>query len=302
MMLKIAYSPVFAHPLPEEHRFPMQKYELIPKQLLDQQIITQDNLFCPQTIDEQGILSAHTQDYWHRMKALTLSTREMRAIGFPLSKELIAREVCIVQGTIECSLYALKYGVSLNIAGGTHHAFADKGEGFCLLNDFAIAAYYLLNNQLVNQILIVDLDVHQGNGTASIFRNNTRVYTFSMHGAHNYPFRKEQSDLDVALADGTDGTTYLNLLETNLTMLLSTVQPDMVFYLSGVDVLNTDRFGKLDLSIDECKRRDEIVFALCHANNIPVTVAMGGGYSPNVQDIITAHCNTFKLAKKRWKL
>lgn len=301
-MLKIAYHPIYAHPLPEGHRFPMEKYELIPAQLLHEGVITQENLFASGKVSDEVILWTHDADYWARMKHLQLTDREMRAIGFPLSAQLVEREITLSQGTIDCALYAKQYGVSLNVAGGTHHAFADKGEGFCLLNDFGIAANYLLHAQLAKQILIVDLDVHQGNGTASLFKNEPGVFTFSMHGQHNYPFHKERSDLDVGLTDGTDGNTYLYLLQEHLPALVQTVQPDFVFYLSGVDVLATDKFGKLKLSIADCARRDELVFELCRKHSIPVAVAMGGGYSPQIKHIVEAHCNTFKLAKQIFEL
>lgn len=301
-MLPIAYHPIYAHPLPEGHRFPMLKYELIPQQLLHEGVIKEHELFAPAPAIEHDILLTHDADYWHRMSKLELTTREMRAVGFPLSAELVAREVQIMQGTIDCAKYALQYGVSLNVAGGTHHAFADKGEGFCMLNDFAIAANYLLHHNLARQIMIVDLDVHQGNGTASLFKNKPEVFTFSVHGAHNYPFRKEVSDLDIGLPDGTTGAAYLAMLNQTLPGLIHKIQPDFVFYLSGVDVLETDKFGKLKLSIADCAARDEIVFNICKSNNIPVAVAMGGGYSPDIKHIVSAHCNTFRLAKSIWDL
>lgn len=301
-MLQIAYHPIYAHPLPEGHRFPMLKYELIPQQLIHEGIITENNLFAPNPLDEETILLTHDSDYWHRMKTLKLTNREMRAVGFPLSEELVQREIIISQGTIDCTKYAIQQGVSLNVAGGTHHAFADRGEGFCLLNDFAIASNYLLHHKVAKQILIVDLDVHQGNGTAALFKGKEEVFTFSMHGAHNYPFRKEQSDLDIGLTDGTNGETYLERLSAELPRLIKKLQPDFIFYLSGVDVLSTDKFGKMDLSIYECKLRDEIVFELCKKTNIPVVVAMGGGYSPSIKDIVEAHCNTYKSAKDIFEL
>lgn len=296
-MLHIAYHPIYAHPLPEGHRFPMLKYELIPEQLIRESVITEKNLFSPEPLDEDTILLTHDADYWHRMKNLELTYREMRAIGFPLSAKLVEREIRIAKGTIDCTHYAQEYGVALNIAGGTHHAFAGKGEGFCLLNDFAIAANYLLDKRLSKKILIVDLDVHQGNGTASLFENEERVFTFSMHGAHNYPFRKEKSDLDIGLNDGTAGDEYLSILNKALLTLIGKVKPDFIFYLSGVDVLETDKFGKLLLTLDDCKQRDEVVFNLCKKYDIPVAVSMGGGYSPRVKDIVDAHCNTYKAAK-----
>jgi len=192
--------------------------------------------------------------------------------------------------------------VALNVAGGTHHAFADRGEGFCLLNDFAVAANYLLQQQLAEKILIIDLDVHQGNGTAKIFENSTKVFTFSMHGAHNYPFHKEQSHLDIALKDGTGDDIYLPLLEHTLAMLLKKIKPDFAFFLSGVDVLNTDRFGKLNLTPEGCQQRDRMVFEQLQSAAIPCAVAMGGGYSQDVKIITEAHCNTFRLAKNIYSL
>jgi acetoin utilization deacetylase AcuC-like enzyme len=301
-MLKIAYHDIYAHPLPDGHRFPMVKYELIPEQLMREGVITSANLFAPEPLDEHTILLTHSSDYWHRMKNLQLTEREMRAIGFPLSPALVEREITLCRGTVDCALYARQYGVSLNVAGGTHHAFADRGEGFCLLNDFAIAANYLLHNKLAKKILIVDLDVHQGNGTASLFGKKPRVFTFSIHGQHNYPFHKETSDLDIGLVDGTTGEEYLTILRNTLPNLFADQKPDMVFYLSGVDVLATDKFGKLKLSIAECRQRDEAVFYLCRQHNVPVTVAMGGGYSADVRHIVEAHCNTFKSAKEIFNL
>jgi acetoin utilization deacetylase AcuC-like enzyme len=190
----------------------------------------------------------------------------------------------------------MRDSVALNVAGGTHHAYANRGEGFCLLNDMAVAANYLLHQKQVKQILIIDLDVHQGNGTAKIFENNSNVFTFSMHGEHNYPFHKERSDLDIPLKDGTDTSTYLSMLKEELPKLIDKVKPDFAFFLSGVDILETDKFGKLKVTLQGCKQRDEIVFSLLHQHQIPVTVAMGGGYSPDVRTIVEAHCNTFKTA------
>ena len=296
-MFTIAYDPIYAHPLPETHRFPMLKYELIPGQLLYEGVITEDNIFSPHPIDETIILQTHTADYWKRMKSGLLTAKEMRAIGFPQSPVLVDREMRISQGTITCALHALDWGVSLNVAGGTHHAFADKGEGFCLLNDFAMACHYLLSQNRVGKVLIVDLDVHQGNGTASIFEGDDRVFTFSMHGQHNYPFHKEHSDLDIGLPDGTGGDEYLRILKETLPKLIEKVKPDLVCFVAGVDVLATDKFGKFTLTIADCAARDEIVFSVCKQHNIPVVVAMGGGYSPDIRHIVEAHCNTYKLAK-----
>jgi len=295
-MLKIAYHPVYAHPLPEGHRFPMIKYELIPEQLLYEGSITANNLFLPAPCADEIVLLTHDPAYLAKLKNQTLSEKEQRHIGFPQSARLTERELIITQGTIDCCRYAFENGVALNTAGGTHHAFAERGEGFCLLNDFAIAANYLLHQKLAKQILIIDLDVHQGNGTAKIFEKEPRAFTFSMHGRHNYPFHKERSDLDIALEDGTTDIVYLQLLQTHLAHVISTIQPDFAFFLSGTDILATDRFGKLKISLQGCRQRDETVFTLLQQNNIPCTVAMGGGYSAAIKIIVEAHCNTFRAA------
>jgi len=296
-MLKIAYRKEYAHPLPENHRFPMEKYELLPEQLLYEGTVTENNFFSPNLLSEEDILAIHKEEYWHKLKNLTLSRKEERRTGFPLSAALVERERIINQGTIDAANFALQYGVSMNIAGGTHHAFTDRGEGFCLLNDIAIAALYLLKNKKAKKILVVDLDVHQGNGTAEIFRHNPDVFTFSMHGKGNYPMQKEKSDLDIELEDKTDDKTYLRVLRENLPRLIDEQQPDFIFFQSGVDVLATDKLGRLGLSIAGCKERDKIVFEHCFKNEIPVVTSMGGGYSEKIAHILEAHANTYRLAQ-----
>lgn len=293
-MVKIAWHPLYAHPLPEGHRFPMVKYELIPEQLLYEGVITKSNLFAPEPLDEDVVLLSHQKEYWDQLKDLTLPAKEQRRIGFPLNSQLVEREVRIAKGTVDGALYAKKHGVAFNVAGGTHHAGSNWGEGFCLLNDQAIAANHLLNNDLASRILIIDLDVHQGNGTAEIFYKENRVFTFSMHGDKNFPFRKEISDLDIALEDGISDQVFLERLDNTLPILLAH-KPDFVFYLSGVDVLESDKLGKLALSKAGCKERDRMVLQFCKDNQLPVQVSMGGGYSPNIKDIVDAHCNTFKV-------
>lgn len=296
-MLKIAYSPIYKYELPEGHRFPMMKYELIPEQLVYEGTVTKDQFFHPKALDEAVILKTHRAEYWQKLKTLQLTRKEIRAIGFPLSERLVQRGRHIAQGTIDCALFAQQYGVAMNVAGGTHHSFTYKGEGFCLLNDIGIAANYLLDHQLSERILIVDLDVHQGNGTAEIFQNEARVFTFSMHGQNNYPLRKEQSDLDIGLPDKTKDEVYLKQLKTSLPKLLDLHQPDFVFYLSGVDVLETDKLGRLSMSKQGCKARDEYVLNMCKSNNLPVAISMGGGYSERIADIVEAHANTFRVAQ-----
>lgn len=276
----------------------MDKYDLIPKQLLYEGIIDEDNLFEPLPVDEETILLTHDADYWHRMKNLQLTAKEMRKIGFPLSQELVLRETIISQGTIDCTQYAQQYGVAMNVAGGTHHAYTNKGEGFCLLNDFAIAANWLLKNKKAEKILIIDLDVHQGNGTAEIFAGHKQVFSFSMHGQENYPLHKEKSHLDIGLPTYTKDDEYLRILTSTLPGLIDAVQPDFAFFLSGVDILESDKLGKLSVSMQGCKQRDTFVFETLHSRNIPVVVSMGGGYSPKIADIVNAHCTTFKEAQR----
>jgi acetoin utilization deacetylase AcuC-like enzyme len=297
-MLKVAWTESYVLPLPLNHRFPMSKYEVLPQQLLYEGTLKQENIFAPKPLDEKWIVQTHDTEYWHRLNNLSLTSQEVRRTGFPLSGELVTREVTIAEGTIQCALFALRFGVAMNIAGGTHHAFTNRGEGFCLLNDMAIAANYLLHEKLVKQILIVDLDVHQGNGTAQIFRNEPRVFTFSMHGANNYPLMKENSDLDIGLTDFTNNDFYLKTLDSNLKNLLDQVQPDFIFFQSGVDILDTDKLGKLSVTREGCKQRDRIVLEAAKENKIPLAVSMGGGYSPDFRDIIEAHANTFRLAQE----
>ncbi len=296
----VAHSPIYAHALPAGHRFPMEKYELLPAQLLHEGTIEQTDLHVPQPMVEEIVLLTHDADYWQRLKSLQLTKNEIRRTGFPLSAELVQREIIIAQGTLDGALHALEQGIAFNIAGGTHHAFTNLGEGFCLLNDQAISANYLVNKQLAKQILIVDLDVHQGNGTAQIFQNQPKVFTFSMHGAKNFPSRKEVSDLDIALPDGTADDFYLQTLSDTLPKLIDQVKPDFLFYLSGVDVLATDKLGRLALTIEGCKQRDEIVLNLAYSKGLPVQVCMGGGYSVDIKHIVEAHANTYRVAKRLW--
>lgn len=296
-MLYISFDPIYVLPLAEGHRFPMIKYELIPEQLIHQGVINYSDLHSPEKLDEEIILQTHKNEYWESLRDLTISSSKARRIGFPISSVLIEREIRIAQGTINGAMHALEYGIAFNVAGGTHHAGSDWGEGFCLLNDQAIAANYLINNGFAKRVLIVDLDVHQGNGTAEIFQNNPGVFTFSMHAQTNFPFRKEKSDVDIGLMDGTGDQDYMNLLNEHLLPIVSRFQPDFIFYLAGVDVLATDKLGKLKLSLSGCMERDEFVMSLCYKLKIPLQVSMGGGYSPKIADVVDAHCNTYKLAR-----
>lgn len=295
--LNVAYDPIYQLDLPERHRFPMEKYDLLPRQLLHEGSCTKNDFFSPKKLNPDLAERVHSSGYVKDLLEMNLSAKEVRKIGFPLSKTLIDREFIIAGGTVEGSLKAFDTGISFNIAGGTHHAFPGHGEAFCLLNDQAIAAQYLLDQKKVNKILIVDLDVHQGNGTAVIFQENDSVFTFSMHGEKNYPFRKEKSDLDIGLPDGTVDAAFLHELEKTLPLLIETERPDFIFYLAGVDVLSTDKLGRLGMSINGCKARDFFVFDYCHKKGIPIQCSMGGGYSPEIKHIIEAHANTYRIAR-----
>jgi acetoin utilization deacetylase AcuC-like enzyme len=297
-MLKIAFHPIYKHPLPQGHRFPMEKYDLLPQQLLYEGTCSKNNFFEPTKPNDKYILAVHEPEYYYDLVNITLNQRAARKIGFPLSEVLVEREVIIANGTIKASEFALKHGIAMNIAGGTHHAYTNRGEAFCLLNDQAIGARYLQNKGLAKKILIVDLDVHQGNGTAEIFQNDNSVFTFSMHGKGNYPFKKEQSDLDIALENDTEDSTYLKLLKDTLPKLIKAQKPDFIYYLSGVDVIASDKLGKLALSIYGCKERDRFVLQTCKNYKIPVMCSMGGGYSPDIKTIVDAHANTFRLAQE----
>ncbi|WP_338876179.1 histone deacetylase [Spirosoma sp. SC4-14] len=295
-MLQIAFSPVYRLRLPEGHRFPMLKYELIYEQLLYEGTCSDNNFFAPDPVNDRWVLGVHTAEYVLALKTLTIAPAMMRRIGFPLTKELIDREWVITQGTIDCTQIAFRDGVAMNIAGGTHHAYPDRGEGFCLLNDVGVAAHYLLETGRAKKILVIDLDVHQGNGTAVMFQHEPRVFTFSMHGKDNYPLKKEQSDLDVELPTGMADNAYLTTLTDTLPALIRREQPDFLFYISGVDILESDRLGKLGVSREGCKERDAFVFNQAKAFGLPIVVSMGGGYSPRLTDIVEAHCNTFRVA------
>lgn len=296
-MIPIAFHPIFKHPLPEGHRFPMLKYELLPQQLLYEGTAIPTDFFEPEICNLENVLAVHSKEYVNDLLHLELDAKAARKIGFPISEALVERELRIAQGTIIGAEKAFETKVAFNIAGGTHHAFSDRGEAFCMLNDQAIASQYLLDKKLANKILIIDLDVHQGNGTAEIFQNNPKVFTFSTHGKSNYPFKKELSDLDIAFDDNTTDDEFLSTIQKVIPKLIEQQKPDFIFYLAGVDILATDKLGKLGCTLNGCKNRDEIVFENCHNYQIPVQVSMGGGYSPEIKTIIEAHSNTFRVAK-----
>jgi len=295
-LLKIAYHTQYVHPVREGHRFPMLKYELIPEQLCYEGLVSAVNFFEPEMVDFETAALAHDVDYLRRLFDLELDAKMVRRIGFPLTQKLVDRERYLVDGTLKSALFALDYGISFNVAGGTHHAGRDFGEGFCLMNDQAIAAAYLLEQGLATRVLIIDLDVHQGNGTAHIFEEVSSVYTFSMHGDKNFPFIKERSDRDIALEDGILDEQYLQLLGENLAFVFETVNPDFVFYQAGVDILSSDKLGKLKVSAAGCRERDRMVLESCNVRKVPVQVSMGGGYSTQIRDIVNAHVETYRAA------
>jgi acetoin utilization deacetylase AcuC-like enzyme len=297
-MLKIAYHPIYKHELPKGHRFPMEKYDLLPQQLIYEGTCVEENFFEPEIPNNKHFFTVHDPEYFFDLLNITLSQKAVRKIGFPISEVLVEREMVLADGTMKASEFALKNGIAMNIAGGTHHAFSNRGEAFCMLNDQAIGARYLQNKGLVDKILIVDLDVHQGNGTAEIFQNDPSVFTFSMHGKSNYPFIKEKSDLDIALENGTKDAEYLSILKEVLPKLISQEKPDFIYYLCGVDVIETDKLGKLGLTPQGCKERDRFVLQTCFDLKTPVMCSMGGGYSKDVNVIVNAHANTFRLAQE----
>lgn len=276
----------------------MEKYELLPQQLILEGTCKREDFFEPKPASMEQVIRVHDPLYVKQLSKLNLNKSEVRKIGFPLSKALVQREFTIAGGTVMGAEKALKSGIAMNIAGGTHHAFRAHGEAFCLLNDQAIAAQYLLDKGKAKKILILDLDVHQGNGTAEIFKSNDFIFTCSVHGAKNYPFKKEESDLDLALEDQTKDEAYLEKIQLLLPDLIDKIKPDFIFYLCGVDILGTDKLGRLDLSLEGCKNRDRLVLQQCHRQGIPIQCSMGGGYSKDINVIVEAHANTYREAAK----
>ncbi len=297
-MIRIAYDPIYKHPLPAHHRFPMMKYELIPEQLVYEGTATEEQFFSPDWMSENLIREVHDQDYIAQLQAGTISRKAARRIGFPYSEQLLKREFCITYGTIQAAISAMDTGIAFNVAGGTHHASKDTGEGYCIFNDIAVGANYLLRHMKMRQILVIDLDVHQGNGTASIFKEEPRVFTFSMHGARNFPHTKDFSDLDLPLPEGTKDEYYLSLLGDYLPYLVQKVNPDFIFYQAGVDILANDKLGRLNISKSGTKERDRMVLKMARQYGIPLTAVMGGGYSNSLREILDAHCNTYRLGQE----
>ena len=291
--MKVFYTDHFVLPLPDGHRFPMQKYSLLREAV---------QTYAPQSLEEapgahdDELLLAHDAAYVERMSRGTLTSTEVRQIGFPWSPQMAERARRSAGATIAATTAALTGSCAVNLAGGTHHAFADHGEGFCCYNDAAVAARVLQRDHGVRRVLICDLDVHQGNGTASIFRDDASVFTFSMHGARNYPVRKEISDLDVELPDGCPDETYLATLGHHLPRVVSEFKPDAMIYLAGADPFEGDRLGRLKLSKSGLAARDRFVLELARDHSIPIAVTMAGGYAHDVNDIVDIHFSTVRTA------
>ena len=279
------------------HSYPMDKYRLVPERLLAEGILTPDVIVEPQPIAPGDILRVHTPAYVHAFINGTLERKAMLRLGLPWSQELVHRAFAVIGGTLGAARAALRDGIAANLAGGTHHAFADHGEGYCVFNDLVIVLRRLRADGCISRALIIDLDVHQGNGTAALCQTDPDTFTFSMHGENNYPARKEQSSWDIALPDGTTDEQYLGLLEESLPVLLQQARPDLILYQAGVDVLRGDRFGKLTLSMAGVGERDRFVCAYARRAGIPLVVTLGGGYARDINRIVTAHCQTVRAAK-----
>jgi acetoin utilization deacetylase AcuC-like enzyme len=294
--MRCFYSDTFVLPLPEGHRFPMAKYSGLRTRLLAERIVSPDDLFEASAASWDELRLVHSAAYLEAVESGTLTREAQRRIGFPWSAQMVERARRSVGATIAASHAAIEDGCAANLAGGTHHAFADRGEGYCVFNDVAVATQLLRRDGAARRPAVIDCDVHQGNGTAAIFSVDAEVFTFSMHGARNYPFRKETSDLDVELDDGTGDEPYLALLTHSLERVLSKHNPDVVFYLAGADPYAGDRLGRLKLTIDGLRRRDAVVLQTCRTAGLPVVVTMSGGYAHDVNDIVAIHANTIRVA------
>jgi acetoin utilization deacetylase AcuC-like enzyme len=300
--LKLFYTDHFVLPLPPEHRFPMQKYALLRQRVSESGLFAPEDLRVPYAATDEEITRAHNPDYLRRVQEGELTAQEIRRIGFPWSPEMVERSRRSAGATIEACRAALAEGFAANLAGGTHHAFSDCGQGFCIFNDSAIAARAMQAEGRVKRVVIIDCDVHQGNGTAAILAGDPTIFTFSIHGAKNFPFHKERSDLDVELADGTDDATYLAALEQGLRQALTRAKADLAIYLAGADPFAGDRLGRLALSKAGLAQRDRLVFDHCQAANLPVAITMSGGYAPEIEDIVDIHFQTIRLAAERQRM
>lgn len=290
----IAYSNTYLLQLPPDHRFPITKYADVKDQLIYEGTSLPEHFFDPGLLDPALVLLAHSQEWHQKIRDLTLSPKEWRRLGLPPSAtNLYYRSLSSCAGTLEAAKLAHKHGAALNLAGGTHHAYRDRGEGFSVFNDLAITSLFLLQHKLASRVAIVDLDVHQGNGTASLLGHRSDVFTLSIHCSDNYPLKKEKSHLDIGLKSGTSDELYLIALEKGLEAVRS-FQPDSILFQAGVDIVKGDKLGKLEVSIEACKTRDEMVISYAKNEHIPITITAGGGYNQTYTTIIEAHCNTYR--------
>lgn len=299
--MRLYYSDHYAVPLPEGHRFPISKYALVRKRILDAGLVSPDCLFVPEAATDTEILRVHTPEYLASVKTGTLSEKEVRRIGLPWSPRLVERSRRSVGGTLAACRSALELGVAANLAGGTHHAYPDHGQGFCVFNDAAIAARAMQTEGRANKILILDCDVHQGNGTAIIFADDPTVFTFSIHGSKNFPFHKATSDLDIALDDGTGDDGFLTALEGGLNTIEGRFRADLVIYLAGSDPYMDDRLGRLALTKAGLANRERLIFDFCQDNRLPTAIVMAGGYARDVNDTVDIHYKTLEIAQQRYQ-
>ena len=293
---KVFYSPYYYADIGEGHVFPIRKFELVRDKLLGEGTLRDDEIVEPEQASVDDLLLVHTDDYISRLRNGTLTPKEIRKLGLPWSESLLRRSFHAISGSINATRAAVETGVASNLAGGTHHAYPDRGEGYCVLNDVAVAIRVLQREGLAKRFLIIDLDVHQGDGTAFIFRDSPEVFTFSMHGAKNYPLFKKQSTLDIELADGTSDQEYLETLNEVLPRLLIH-DPDIVFYLAGADPYKGDKLGRLGLTIDGLLRRDTSVLEFASHHEIPIVTTMSGGYAADINETVEIHCNTIRAVK-----
>lgn len=293
--MKVFYSDNLLVPLPDGHRFPMPKYALLHDRLRKANIPGLE-LCASSPAAEAQLLSAHTIDYYQKVAQGKLTEKEIRRIGFPWSPDLVTRSLHSVGGTIDACRAAIQEGISANLAGGTHHAYADHGEGYCVFNDVAIASLTLLNEFQVNKVLILDCDVHQGNGTAAIFSNDARVFTFSIHGQKNFPFHKESSDLDIALPDDSGDEAFLDAIHAGIPEAAALAQADLVIYIAGADPFVEDRLGRMSMTKAGLAERDRWVLEFCREHNLPAAIVMGGGYAGRIDDVVDIHLETIRIA------
>ena len=296
--MKAFYNHIFVLPLPEGHRFPMTKYRLLRERIITEGILPEENLLIPDAASDEQILRCHTEGYLGKVKTGTLTRQEITRIGFPWSLELVERSRRSSGATICAARTALSEGVSANLAGGTHHAGRDFGAGYSVFCDSGIAARAMQAEGLAERIAIIDCDVHQGNGTADVTQEDSSIFTFSIHGERNFPFRKIHGDLDIGLADNTGDEEYLETLEIAIERILYSFNPDLVIYQSGADPFAGDKLGKLALSKEGLAKRDRLVLEMCRSENLPVAVTMGGGYAEDVNDIVDIHAQTIRIASE----